>query len=724
MNTNQLFEYIENWCRCGLTFRYQPHAAPVSFYRTLPVHTLKGRDESYTIVFENDPAIERFLQRFPQTRIYIQTFLSSAVRVRAIEYFDTILLLIDPITNSKKQTLRLSIADGLTMVSTKEPNQLSGHEYVLSCEEAQIIWLFPQRDKHEMSSIKRFLKEVLEREYSLHPLSRLRLSDSAEMQRIDVFWSTLRSVGPNREIQFSVDESPKKWIQTFIWLQEIYLHFGWYSELDRFYKQFNFKESVEPGLQKLFARFDSIRSAKQKEPVSKNADNGFLEHYLGNLSDDSAIQNYWQYLHYPAYRLWLKKEMGNHPGQFVAFAAIALKRSFFWYTKYKKLLSEFLPEPMRGAAGLFLQLKELTPYYPDSGQLAFIPFFKAANIRKLILKESDTVLALVWQHKKVFTKFQWDKGIRFSIDQAVQFDFNLSDSHLTITPNLFRPPLATSKISRAEIKIDSVLLSLPLLWRQFEVVLNRVRLKFLRKKDRFQVHIRGKNDTDTFYINGQKMKAQSGHYPVFYIPVSKAASQTEAAAFNEWGAMPSLSMPAFIHGWTFDSFHILQEKTQLSVAGQKKSNRFTLNINHPKNEAPVQVNREYRLNGRYSDGYVVPVQTGDGYVESLLYTAAEALQNRLLVYSDAPPRETARYFYAAFGFYPSVRPLREVRPEQNTFVIIINSTFNGAAVSEADGYKTISLFPDKRQRGILLHPANKKSFLRTHFSRNKFDFNK
>ena len=180
--------------------------------------------------------------------------------------------------------------------------------------------------------------------------------------------------------------------------------------------------------------------------------------------------------------------------------------------------------------------------------------------------------------------------------------------------------------------------------------------------------------------------------------------------------------PAFIHGRSFDSFHSLQEQVQVSISGQKKSHLLTINLNQIENERAVDFGRDFRVTSRYSTGYTLKSQVTDGYLSSFLYTKAELLQNRCLLFTNNPG-ETAEQFYDAVGFYPGIKTLDEIHPQENVFVVIANETYKGETVSEQEGYKIISLFPDGRQKGILVNPKALKSVLIAHFDRNKFDFN-
>ena len=721
MHTKLLFNKIENWCRNGLNYRYNAHAAPVSFYQSIPDNLIKGLREQFSVKSEIEEYVEHSVQRLPQTRIFVQNFITPSLRLRSIEYFKHTLLLINPLRDKGPLTLRLRIADGLRLNGDVDIVNVTDQEYKIVCNKPLLIWLFPKKEKREISDINKFLTKILEQEYRLHPLHQMRLSDGAEMESIDRLWATLRSVGPEREI--IMPEDRRGWTDNFIWLQEIYLHFGWYAELENIYAEFSDNEFEESSLKKCRQRFRMVCAGESFKTTFEESELKFLDMYLANSVDNASLQDFWQHMHYPAYGFQLKKNMAARPAQYIAFALLALQQQFFWFSKLNTLLSGFLPRQMSGAAGLLLKLKQSTPYYPGSRYLAFNPYNFSGSVQEIRTADQAAVLSLVRQNKRVFTKLQFESEVQFSIDRLVQYHFSISDKKLTVNPVLFRPPLAAPVLEMILIQIDSFSVELPLSWRKFEVILNRVRLKFLRKKDRFQVSIRGKKYTDAIHINQQKIEAVSGHYPVFYIPVSKTESRTEAALFNEWGAFPNAYKSAFIHGWSFDSFQHLQEQAQISVAGQKKSHLLTINVNRAENEKTVESGRELRLNNRYSTGYLLKPKTMDGYLASFLYTDAALLQNRCIIYSAKNPKEIAELFYTAMGFYPAVRALDDICPMENVFVIIVAERFNGEVATESEGYKIISLFSDSRQKGMLINQKSIKNVLKAHFNRNKFDFN-
>ncbi len=721
MYTNQLFDAIENWCRNGLNYRYHAHAAPVSFYQSIPDNFIEGRKSQFSVKLENEENVEHSVQRLPQTRIYLQSFITSDLRIRSIEYFNHTLLLFNPLRNENKLTFRMTVAEGLGLRSDDDCVSSSAQDYEISCNNPLLLWLFPREEKREIKGIKKFLKKIREQEYHLHPLNQMRLSDGEEMESIDRLWANLHSVGPEREI--ILPEDRESWIDDFIWLQEIYLHFGWYGELEQVYKEFSAADLKKSSLKKCRQRFCMIQAGETIKTNPEDSELKFLDRYLANSVDNAVIQGFWQQIHYPAYRFQLQKVMNARPAQYIAFALQALQQQFIWFSKLNTLLSGFLPQKMSGPAGLLLNLKKMTPYYPGPMGLEFNPFASAGSVQEMRTAEQTALFSQIRQNKRVFTKMKLDDKLHFSIDQFVQYRFSISDKKLTVNPVLFRPPLAAPVLETVQVQIDSFSVELPLVWRKFEITLNRVRLRFLRKKDRFQVSISGKNYTDAIRINQQIIESVSGHYPVFYIPVSKTESRTEAALFNEWGALPNPYKHAFIHGWNFDSFQHLHDQVQVSGAEEKKSHQIAINLNQIENEMAVESGREFRLNNRYSAGYLLKPKIMDGYLNSFLYTDAALLQNQCIVYSAKNLKNTAEQFYTAMGFYPTVRALGDLHLVENAFVIIANENFNGESVSKQEGYKIVSLFPDNWQKGILIHPESIKNVLKAHFDRNKFDFN-
>ena len=666
------------------------------------------------------PVPQTSLQRLPQTRIYIREFITASVRVRSIEYFNDTLFLIMPLADTKQQALFLEMAFGIDLISLHPAEQVSPGKYAIPCAEAELLWLFPKGEERNLRGIQKFLDHIPEREYRLHPLHQMRLSNCADMERIDRLWAALSCIGPGRDITPSIFKTES---DHFIWLQEIYLHLGWFAELERFYKKNNAKKNRNCAYEDAAERFRMVRDGAQEKTDIARTDGDFVRQYLKHSTRDSDLQDFWQYLHYPAFRFWLKKDMAARPDQYIALAALAAARGFFWYFKLKDLLEAFLPEKMAGPAGLFLLLKECTPLYWGRDRLEFNPFMRTDNLQEIQSDGTASVLSLVRQNKTIYTKLR-RKEILFSIDKRVRLGYTLSKQSLSVQPVLFRPPLKALETVTVQIKIDSVFVQIPLIWSRFEVTINRMRLKFLRKKDRFQVHMRGKKYTEAFHINNQKVQAFSGHYPVFYIPVVKSAAQTEAALFNGWGGVPIPNKAAFIHGWTLDAFQQLREDARLSVEAKKTSGFVTLNHNRPENEIAVKSGTEFRLKNRYSPAYTLQAKAGESYLNSFLYTPAELLQNRVRVYTAANPQKTARLFYDALGFYPYVGPLSEAHPGETAFIIIVSAAFKGTRVTEAEAYKTITLSASHGQRAILAHPASIKMILSAHLYRNKFDFNR
>ncbi len=672
------FTKIEQAVNRGLNFRYSKHLPFVFFAEEIKLtQTLTSLPFSLSGPEFDTIVLKR---RLPQTRIYVSEFYNTDVHLRLISFFDFHWLLFYPLS-----------------AACPAIDILPAEDYELKAEMTEGKWVTNAMHVPlsavccvqigRMGTEAPDLSVCIQQEHERHPLRFLKISDSKTVQTIDRLWAQLPWI----------DEQGKPYTERFrhdpelaIWLKMLYAHFGW----DGF--EFN-----QPSLER---------------PAS-----GFLKKYLANDYELSEIQNFWEKVHFPANVFKLKQEIRQNPSEFIAFALLIIKEHFVWQETFIALLLSALPPLLHGLIELLLLLKQETPLFVNGQNVEYNANGSKAVLQHHIQHDNGGVTAGNGRHhKRGWTSLEVRPFFTFKIDQQASLAWQGESKHLQITPFLWRPPMAEPVFHYTKLEFKGVQFQIPLAWQQFEVHIDTLRIKFLRKKKRFQLSVRlGK--TDALGVNDQTYNAQDMRYHTVYQtipPQTKDVRPNSLIWLNRFGGSRYLADGMYLRGWIQDQYQVLHESVQVVKEGERHSVQVLTN------EASLHTQKNwrepfaYRVGGRYCNSSQTELTAASGIINKFLYTPAEQLISRLMIFSDENPVIIHSAFKRNMGLVPECLPLNRFAPYPERVTIIIAYKFAGETVDDKQPVAILRNISGAKRDVLLIYPNGLNDLFNT-FLKNK-----
>jgi hypothetical protein len=543
--------------------------------------------------------------------------------------------------------------------------------------------------------------------------------------------------------RINIAEIIKTNIFNLIWLQEIYIHFGWYDQLRIFYKDIT-KIEVSLTEKKIIFwalyRFNSICKLIGIEGIkikldqvnnSRDIEGEFLNHLInstdqldGNIYEQ--IQKKWNYLHIPAIRLKLQKLIHENPDELIALAYLALQYRFWWYQKLEDLLLQFLPENKKSIFKFLSLINNSNTVRFRKDSIYFSKYNTSLNVR--VHKNLAGLLTIkdTTQGGEHFTYLEKENTFFFKINKSIDLVYFPRSSSFIIRPRLYHP--YTDKCINCKIKISEYSVDIPLIWDQFTIEFKKCRFKFLRKKDRFQVTIKFSKSVQCIKLNEDHIETNSEPVHKLYIPIKRSKSKIHVSMYNEYGAsihkLNPKSANIILNGYGYDTYGVLNSHYRIYMDKQKKS--FEGELNDPVNLSMLQCNKSMEIVLRASKFDPVHIQLNhvDPLIAKLAYTNISELFYRLKIFVDEDNKTIDKIINVCnrnLGFIPQIENLSKLIPDRNNIVIIIGKSFRDEESDVNLIYKIIPINDKSKQTALWINPVNLNNLFSETFFKSIFE---
>ena len=683
--------------------------------------------------------------QIPQTRILLYTAHSEQGRVFIIRLPDILLVALDAIGKEESvsveagQGWKTILLDGIIHTKNKSKSLFktaSLGAFILARGSAT----------SELDKIPQLLNKIRINEQKIHPLSFFHVSHKKVMSEIDRLWLQLYPlITADKRINRSrVAEEPGIWL----WLQEIYLYFGWYEELETFYNtagQLNDINQIQ--LAKHRYRMVSSHAVGDETPgIKKTEKDTFLYFYLfGRQSLQESflekVQNKWESISSPARGEYLKQTIQNDAHEFIAFALLARQFNFHWADQAAEKIEGYLEGTVKIVFSLLISLQEEINYFIDDKWIHLQAGKESAN-RKL-LSQTYFEFESTRFGTDYFTGITTNNGPNIQTDKAVMLDISLSQKRIRIKPLLYHPPIDRVEYQHLTISDEQQTIEVPLIWRSFRLKTKKWRIKFLFKKNRFQLSVRLFNKDSGLKIENISVDS-SKNYLKLYWPIVKSSANTMFNLCDEKGyrkyALCSALNTFYLRGYAFDRNGLLQEQFNIFLNDSRKSK--AIRLNEPKSKGcgipMVKDIHKIKLTARGCEPSEKLIPKVSGYAERFLSTASLFLKELMIIYmeqNDQKEIEKVKYRVKAnLGFWPCVRPIDTIRWERSHFIFILSNTFPSEC-KLIDDYDLFQIVQPLKMNTVYAFYINKQNeeylFSEIFFqkmarleSQNKFDFKK
>ena len=264
--------------------------------------------------------------------------------------------------------------------------------------------------------------------------------------------------------------------------------------------------------------------------------------------------------------------------------------------------------------------------------------------------------------------------------------------------------------------MDSLKLKIHLVWKDFIVTVRDLRLKFLFKKDRYQISIKGDNRIKNFTINGESLSfVENRYHKTYYIP-EKSEAIFDAYYFDEYGRAVNIE--------NLDSI----TKVYLHAVVQNKYGQIINRIHVRKNltnkntilnsldTLPDKIDSTKPFDFVIPKGGVVLVDPdfNDSILTKLLHTDCSLLEKQLNIFtSNKELLSTIRKeFYDVFDFSVNINFLSKMNLTFNTINIIVADKYPGKLIRTSPYFDEVLIKQNGQKKALLISEKNFTKWLK------------
>ena len=723
MKAAQVITAVEDFIRQSLV-----HAYPLFGKEEYPLLNDKivrqdGRIKVDGHIFQipscKSPEIDRL--QIPQTRFVFYTISTENGKVTILRLLSTILVSLDTI--GKKETVSVELAQGWRVALLEDVRHLiTKKNMVFETSSKGVFILSTDSIAINTDKIPQLLTRLKAKEQSIHPLIHSNVNNKMIMQEIDRIWTQLYPfIGQDKDIgKAELGAEP----EIILWLQEIYIYFGWYKELRKFYAN---KETFEGNnIAKMAnSRYRIVVSdLNPDKPIDKPVirKNTFLYFYLYGWQDAEEtllenIQNKWESISSPARQEYFKGAVRNNPHEFIAFSLLARQLNLCWAQQVAERIESCLEGTMKYLFRLMTLLQTSIAYSIDINRIRLQANPETAN--RQLLSHTEFEFRSNRFGKETFTGFHTKDGYDIQIDKAVLMDIFPKKKRIRIKPLLYHPPNEEINYNFLSIYDGKQTIQVPLIWHQFRLLNKNWRIKFLLKKHRFQLSVRLFNKETRLTIGNIPVETFGRLYHKMYWPAGRNLSKTVVNLCDERGNRKYSTCKTlkyiYLHGFGLNNNGLLQEQFNIFLNDLNKSRTIRVNNSLVKGIPMVNDLNKIKLTARKCEPFEKIINTVSGYPERFLSTVPELLKELMIIYIEQNnEREVERIKYKIkenLGFWPCIRSIDEIRWDRNSFVFILSTKFSPV-------YRLIDDFGFFQ----IVQPANLKNVYAFFIKKSKEDY--
>jgi len=629
--------------------------------------------------------IHSIRQRLPQTRFVFTQFTSTSLTVDWLDFFDRSLVVLQ---NHGTQPIHLNVA-----VSEKAPfkifpvQNLASGRITLASE--LVLWNF-NGEIHELPAL---LQGIRDDEYNNHPIKAVSCASPPLMKALDTAWAGL----PYLDERFQIKTNIRP--HELLWFQEILLFLGRYETLDKFYQKI--KSHAQDTLFTLANnRFKQLVSGKKISPTPdfKAAQYDFLNSYL--FPDDSKekelteqLQAQWEGWSWPLLQLKLQRDIQLNPHKWLAIYFLAQQRNYIWTDQLRKIIKEALAgqNALLHIFSILDLCRQIVRLQLHEDHLSFSAGQNVAEIQQLKHAASGFTFKQVHTKNEVICYLQNEKLFDFKSDRLLTLKYHTGDRLLQLIPVTAKPPLPELPYREILVEVGEYRLKIPLLWRQFYIVFNGTRIRFLRKNKRFQLSIKRPAELPALTIDNTPIPKDKGRYFKTYIDIEQQNSRFNIQLCDSSGRRCNNRIPydgrVRISGTALDGFGLLKENFRLRR--NDKPGSISVAANRPQGQLVTLSAKDESLilSARRCTPHRITLRHGIPLLQRLWVTAPGRLSLTLTVFVEEEAGPIRQQFFEAWGFYPQVQLMNRdtlvfahgdiiITPEQ-PFVLIAGTLFGG-----------------------------------------------
>ena len=689
MEVSELFKDIRQFIHDGLNHRYNKQTSTPLFVleRDAQCTEVTAQRGKIVLIFARPAPFLKIRYRLPQTRIFYTHYQNSDWDVSVLEYFKNTIFLVQ--SRSGRGTLHLK--NSAKCIGTDEkgfrlPEEVSFH--------SAVWWFHPRNEPGKYHTPLHFLQTIRQHEYRINPVARLETDDAQFLQHIDNLFYQLPYVNASGQLSLRGLRDER-----FIWVHEFYVQLGYFARLEHFYRQALRKNNLSnteswflPHLLRRFRAFSQALTGKlppkgEAWQAAKPDGYDFLFRYWNSDEHQDtdlpeAIQRYWEANHHPAFRLRWGREIRENPVRAMAFVLLALRHCFWWAPRAAEIVSAYLDVQFQPVFKALVLLTERFAQQVTNGEWRWSAFEDKTARQHLATPHFNVGLHSFG--KEEFTELAHaEAGVHFRINRHVQLRVDFLGKTLRFAPHVFRLPVEKPEWSTAQVAIGDWNIEVPLVWEHFYFEWNGIRLKWIRKKRRFQITLKNPFPEIPVKINGERIALREDRFAKAYLAIQRKDSRNTFQMFSLQGdtllSFSHLTRQFCVRGVALSFFGILKEHCNVYLNESRKNKMVPTNLAKPVPIEPGKLPFVLTCRVRHCDAVTFKPKTQDAIWERFLQTPAELLLEKTKIWVLSPEEEERAavevFFQRHFGFCPEMEVLKskeDFQPQNETFHFFVS----------------------------------------------------
>jgi len=288
-------------------------------------------------------------------------------------------------------------------------------------------------------------------------------------------------------------------------------------------------------------------------------------------------QGIWNFFGQPIMQRKLQTLMFEKPAAALILYFDSLRAGTFWHQYLLQKIQIIFADDTDSALGYLLKLLSMLHQelgiVRDNGRLKIRPGY---NQRLFILNTHQFQCRL--QEKSFYFQFN-NSDINLRINNSVKLDVDVAAGKIDLIPSMSNT--TKMKTNTCSILANGYTITLPLVWRNFTFNFCALRFKFILKKHRFQLTIKGKKDQDKITVGNQELQFETSQYHRLYLPLPKNISNASLVFYDATGCESSAILPGKYSMSVFatDYRGLLQQRIFIRADDRKKLKVYDINSN-------------------------------------------------------------------------------------------------------------------------------------------------
>jgi hypothetical protein len=719
MENTKLINSLQNLIRQNLIYAYQKNTPKVHFEHCSlevikdKIYLFAGFELS---ISQHTSLSDEFKQwRFPKSRLNYFEICSNEFQIFVLQYFDDVFLCLQNFNDKQILTFEIESKNNFPLFyEVDDQRKTPSKTFKVQKNSYSLITNFQISTTGKLNPVKYF-NDILTHERKIHPLNNLQTEDNSLLQEIDELWAGQTWIDKNGNLDFRFDENNPQDKMALLFLLEIFYVQG---------KSDNFKnycsKVLDSGafLQKINM---SLKFEKIKTGRNEHFTDLLLNGVLGDSESVNLLQQTWNEFSTPARYNYCKNFLLDKPHEIAAFIILVVKNNFWWKNKAIDFFDSLIREQKNKYLKLwqlyskFAQITCTVSCIKQETTFSFYDFPMQSNITTF--KNDVYLWQLVKKGSKEICKVEFLDYPAITVDKKVSIIY--SGAFITINPFLCEHK--TGFKNYCTVGIGKIKVKIFLVWENFTVDIGPLRLKFLFKKNRFQISIKNTKISDVIKIDDVEYSFEKTLYHKIYKTLIKVTPNQNLSFYQADGFKVHLnSIPVSVHNICIHGIaktRFDQVVNNISIFQNKSKRSQKIN---PLSYLPEKfvLGESTRINVPKTGEMEYFPQWDTSLLSRLKNTSSGVLSQQWLIFIDSSRVDRlkiSKIFYDHLGYYPHIKNMTEMNAVSNKYSLVISEAVDGKIIFSGKYYEEIRLEKSKEKMILRVHPDNLENWLMANF---------